>query len=287
MQNLIPMSFEGREIRVVDVDGEPWFVGKDVAEALGYTNPNKAMGDHCKGVTNRYPLATAGGIQDVRILAEPDVLRLIVSSKLPEAQRFEAWVFEEVLPQIRKTGRFGPAPAPSGITGLHLGELAVEMRGGMELAAMLGLQGPQQILAATKAVRQKTGEDVMALCGTEYLPAIEKAESFNVTTIGEQIGLGPAAMNVVLVQEGLQIKNAAGKWEATERGRMYSEVKSSNKKQGRGTSIAVLHWYMTVLDVLPKHLTETRKGPTMTAEEAKRQVQDLFNKDPDPKAPRH
>ena len=93
-------------IRTVNVNNEPYFVGRDVAVALGYTNPSKAIGDHCKGVTKRYPLATSGGIQDVRIISEPDLLRLIVNSKLPSAVRFEAWVFEEVLPSIRKHGGY-------------------------------------------------------------------------------------------------------------------------------------------------------------------------------------
>ncbi|WP_265000799.1 BRO-N domain-containing protein, partial [Komagataeibacter europaeus] len=105
-QNIIPFAFKGHEIRTVLVDGEPAFVGKDVCERLGYANPNKAMNDHCKGVTKRYPLQTPGGLQEVRVLFEPDVLRLIIKSKLPEAEEFERWVFEEVLPAIRKTGGY-------------------------------------------------------------------------------------------------------------------------------------------------------------------------------------
>lgn len=93
-----------------DEAGEPLFVGKDVCEALGYANPNKAMGDHCKGITIRYPLMTAGGMQNVRVLIEPDVMRLVVSCTLPEGRRFEAWVFEEVLPPIRKTGAYAVVP---------------------------------------------------------------------------------------------------------------------------------------------------------------------------------
>ena len=101
-------QFEGMSVRIVMIDGEPWFVGKDVAERLGYTNPAKAMGDHCRGVTKRYPIVDAlGRQQDARILSEPDVLRLIIGSKLPAAERFERWVFEEVLPAIRKTGAYG------------------------------------------------------------------------------------------------------------------------------------------------------------------------------------
>jgi prophage antirepressor-like protein len=112
------LVFEGSQIRSVVIDGEPGFVGKDVCERLGYTNPNKAMKDHCKGVTKRYPLQTAGGIQQARILFMPDVLRLITGSALPDAERMERWMFEEVLPAVIKTGsytsdgmvtNFGPA----------------------------------------------------------------------------------------------------------------------------------------------------------------------------------
>lgn len=95
------------EIRVVEIEGEAYFVGKDVAEALGYANPNKAMGDHCKGVTKRHPLPTAGGMQEFRIINQSDVLRLVVKSQLPEAERFERWAFEDVLPQVLKTGSYG------------------------------------------------------------------------------------------------------------------------------------------------------------------------------------
>ena len=108
--NLSVFSFESREVRTVTSDaGEVLFVGKDVCDALGYTNASKAIGDHCKGVTIRYPLQTAGGVQEARVLTEADVLRLIVNSKLPAAEAFERWVFEEVLPSIRKTGSYTPA----------------------------------------------------------------------------------------------------------------------------------------------------------------------------------
>lgn len=108
MTSVSPFKFQNQyEIRTLTNDnGEVLFVGKDVCDALGYTNASKAIGDHCKGVTNRYPLQTAGGMQEVRVLTEADVLRLIVNSKLPAAEAFERWVFEEVLPSIRKTGSY-------------------------------------------------------------------------------------------------------------------------------------------------------------------------------------
>lgn len=119
MSSLIPFSFETHSVRVVMIDGNPWFVGKDVAEVLGYKDTVNALKLHCKGVAKYHPLQTAGGIQEVRIINEPDTFRLIVGSTLPEAERFEAWLFEEVLPAIRKTGRYeAPEAADSpGLTG--------------------------------------------------------------------------------------------------------------------------------------------------------------------------
>lgn len=96
------------QVRSMLIDGEPWFVGKDVAEALGYTNSNKALVDHVdiedKGVTKCY---TLGGMQNLTIINESGLYSLIMSSKLPKAKEFKHWVTSEVLPTIRKTGSYG------------------------------------------------------------------------------------------------------------------------------------------------------------------------------------
>lgn len=95
------------DLRMVEIDNEPWFVGKDVAEALGYTNPRKAIIDHIdeedKGVTNCY---TLGGAQKMTVINESGVYALIFGSKLPDAKSFKRWVTSEVLPTIRKTGGY-------------------------------------------------------------------------------------------------------------------------------------------------------------------------------------
>lgn len=104
---LLPFEFDGRQVRVITgEDGEPLFVGRDVCDVLSYANSNDAMNRHCRGVVKRYPLQTAGGLQEMRVLAEPDVLRLIINCTLPAAQAFEHLVFEEILPTIRRTGAY-------------------------------------------------------------------------------------------------------------------------------------------------------------------------------------
>lgn len=101
------------DIRTEVIDGEPWFVGKDVAEALGYSNPRKALGDHVDsedksdGVTIRDSI---GREQQPTLINESGLYSLILGSKLPTAKRFKHWVTSEVLPTIRKTGGYQQTP---------------------------------------------------------------------------------------------------------------------------------------------------------------------------------
>lgn len=81
------------------------FFGSDVAKALGYSIPHKAVQTHCKGVLKRN-IPTSGGNQDVLVISEGDVYRLVMKSKLPSAEKFESWVMDEVLPSIRKSGGY-------------------------------------------------------------------------------------------------------------------------------------------------------------------------------------
>lgn len=116
--NIQPFDFQGHEVRVIAEDPEkPLWVARDVATALGYKNPADAIKRHCKGVAIHDTLHTAGGAQKVRVIAEPDLYRLIVGSDLETAQEFERVVFEEVLPSIRKRGGYlTPEAAEAALT---------------------------------------------------------------------------------------------------------------------------------------------------------------------------
>lgn len=93
------------EIRTIQNDSGILFCGSDVARALGYARPADAISAHCKGVCV-LPTPSAGGVQNTKFITEGDVYRLIAHSKLPGAERFEKWVFDEVLPSIRKHGAY-------------------------------------------------------------------------------------------------------------------------------------------------------------------------------------
>ena len=100
-------NVEFGEIRSVQVNGKIYFVGSDVAKALGYARPRDAIRKHCKGAL-KWSIPTNGGNQEMSIITEGDIYRLIIKSKLPSAERFESWVFDEVLVQIRQTGGYIP-----------------------------------------------------------------------------------------------------------------------------------------------------------------------------------
>lgn len=110
------------EIRTVTVDGEPWFVAKDIAEILQYTNTQKAIRDHVDEedkLTERIVLS--GQNREVICINESGLYSLILSSKMPGAKRFKRWVTSEVLPQIRRTGTYQKPMTPQEMMRVQLG----------------------------------------------------------------------------------------------------------------------------------------------------------------------
>ena len=96
-------------VRVVMKDGKPYFVGKDVALCLGYANTVDALKCHCKGIAYS-TILTNGGTQNMIVISESDLYRLVFGSELPSAIEFQDWVCEEVLPSIREKGYYSVAP---------------------------------------------------------------------------------------------------------------------------------------------------------------------------------
>lgn len=193
MTDLSVFAFDSQAVRVVMVDGEPWFVGKDVAEVLGYTDTVNAIKQHCKGVVKRHPLSTPGGTQELRVISEPDMLRLIVGSKLPAAERFERWVFEEVLPSIRKTGAYvdpkapgamgvqaQPMPYLSHVADFHVAADRV-FRSVLRSARTAGVPLPAAVRRASAVTQERTG-----LCMLDVLDAHDHVRELEAQAAADQ-----------------------------------------------------------------------------------------------------
>ncbi|ADR52934.1 prophage antirepressor [Candidatus Liberibacter solanacearum CLso-ZC1] len=209
--NIIPFEFESNRIRtVVDEDNTILFVAKDIAEALGYENSSKAINDHCKGVTKRYPIVDSlGRTQKVRVILESDVYRLMVKSKLPSAEKFERWVFEEVLPTLRKTGSYSikPQKLPSATTIMRFHK-HLEV-----LAKQAGLKDNQLLLKVNRGVTKITGVDQLEVMDIKHLLSPDNDEYLTPTAIGELLNpvIKAKALNSWMTYLGLQISKHTGK----------------------------------------------------------------------------
>lgn len=250
MSNIIPYQFEGANVRALEIDGEPWFVGKDVAAILGYANETDALNTHCRGVAKRYPIPDAlGRSQETRLISEPDMLRLVVNSTLPAAERFEGWVFEQVLPSIRKTGTY---TAKSAITPLKAtAEAAKALPHLVRAARLFGCDKNAAAISANQAIYSMTNINLMQQLGHTHLEAEKQEHWYTPTELGKQMTPPVSArqVNLLLAEAGLQFKRGEV-WEASEAGNDFARIYDTGKRHGSGVPVTQMKWSHTVVAVL-------------------------------------
>lgn len=143
------------KVRTVEIDGKPYFCGSDIAEALGYAKPNNAVAMHCRA-TLKQGIPISGKIQEVNFIPEGDVYRLVVRSKLPSAEKFERWVFDEVLPSIRKSGGYIAGQEQMSDSELMAKALLVAQKQIEERNAQIERMRPKEIFADAVSASQTT-----------------------------------------------------------------------------------------------------------------------------------
>ncbi len=250
-------NFEQHQVRVVTDDtGNPLFVGKDVCTALGYADATTAIRSHCRGVQKLHPIADAlGRTQEARVLAEPDVLRLIVNCSLPAAQAFERLVFEDILPSIRKTGSYSSPsakPARRASPTLLSDARAIDFIGNM-IAKVPGARPDVVAAIKLRMIEERTGLPATQFGGALPAELIEDAVKLNPTEIGRRLSpcVKPAEINKILISLGLQRKSESG-YVLTEAGVAYGESRpfqAGNKHVGDQ-----INWHEAVVDVVRNSL---------------------------------
>lgn len=188
------------DIRTVTADdGKVLFCGRDIAAALGYSNTRDALNRHCKGVVKRDTL-TAGGEQELSFIPEGDVYRLICNSKLPSAEKFERWVFDEVLPSIRKHGMYA---TPGTVEDLLASpdtfiKILQEIKAERQRSAALALQNAkqEQIIHELKPKADYTDK------------ILQNRGLVTITQIAKDYGMSGEAMNALLHELGIQYKQS-------------------------------------------------------------------------------
>lgn len=217
------------EVRTIEESGAILFCGSDVAKALGYTNPSKALNDHCRGdLTKRYPIVDAlGRTQGAIFIPESDLYRLVFSSKLPTAEKFTDWVTKEVLPSIRKTGGYAlPKDYPAALRALADAEEA-------KLRLLAENQQQAQVIADFEPIRQ-------------YVDTILESKGTMATSqIAADYGLTAQKLNKILHDGGIQ-RNVNGQWllYAKHMGRGYTKSKTIQiiRSDGRPDTIMQTQW---------------------------------------------
>ena len=198
-------SKEFGNIRVVEIDRKPYAVGVDVARALDYSNPSKAVIDHCKGIS-KLGIPSEGGMQNTNLIPEGDIYRLIIKaadqSRNPEiktkAERFERWVFDDVLPSIQKHGAYATETTIDRILGdpdfgiQLLQKLKAEQTKNTAYAETINIQN-QQIAE----MRPKAGY---------YDVILAYKDAVSVTTIAKDYGKSGKWLNDYLHTLGVQYK---------------------------------------------------------------------------------
>jgi prophage antirepressor-like protein len=186
--NIVAFKYEEQQVRTIEKNGEPWFVGKDVADILGYSDTAQAVRKHIdnedKGVVE---MTTPGGKQPVTIINESGLYSLILSSKLPTAKKFKHWVTSEVLPSIRKTGEYKITPAQQN-------RLDIMERNSRAREASLWLRISAQVKSDTyRQVCASYASTVLA--GREVIPLPQTTQHhYSATEIGKMFGVSKQAI---------------------------------------------------------------------------------------------
>lgn len=215
-------------IRTITINNEPWFVGKDVAEALGYSNPRDALKKHVdpedKGVAN---CDTLGGSQELTIINESGVYSLVFGSKLPTAKEFKHWVTSEVLPSIRKHGAYmTPETLEAAILNPdYLIQLATALKDEREKRKLLETENAQQ--------KQIIGELKPRADYTDRI--LSNKGLVTITQIAKDYGMSGRKMNKILEDLHVQYKQS-GQWllyaEYHDKGYTHSKTIDITRKDG-------------------------------------------------------
>lgn len=187
------------QIRTLDVNGKVYFVANDIAKVLGYKNPTDAVLNKCMNIVKHEVENSRGQMRMTNIIPEGDVYRLIIGSNLPTAQKFERWVFDEVLPQIRKTGGYIPYTPEDDDMTIMAKALQISQRTIEQKNAQLRIAEEENIKLSRVIEGYKPK--------VEYVDEILSCNDALLTTnIAFDYGLSAQALNKILCEERVQRK---------------------------------------------------------------------------------
>lgn len=252
MSNLTTFNYHNTIVRTqYDVNGEPLFCLTDVCKVLEISDPSNTARQIREEFSEEsvfntdslitLPIDTGYGIKELVFITEPQLYYVLMRSRSENARPFRQWVVNEVLPSIRKTGKY------------EVKKENVLTRDQLDMYSLVlekaGIQGNQLALALDKAIKNKTGESALALTET-VLVADTQNQLYNPTELGRELGISAVKFNKALEALGYQEKTEK-KWEMTVLGQSKGGIYlDTNKKHSDGTPVRQLKWpYEVIKDV--------------------------------------
>lgn len=280
--SVVPFSFESHEIRTLSVDGNLYFVAKDIAEVLEYSWKGSATIGHVpeewRGV---YSVQTPSGVQEMQTLSEQGLYFFLNRSDKPKALPLQKWVAGEVLPSIRKTGSYSIHVSPP-----EPPFVALPIENGMRVFTtadifarnVLKLVGNQALLSANQATYKALGVDVLDHFDQKALPADKRGKTFTQTELGRcffNLPINARQMGILLNVAGLQ-NRIDDHWEPTEKAAGLYEWLDTGKWHHSGTPVKQLKWFKQVIDhpdfvtaLIPRNTINKRINPSLPDQSTK------------------
>ncbi|AZO96131.1 BRO family protein [Halocella sp. SP3-1] len=226
------------QVRTIEIDGKIYFVAIDIARALDYKDTTNAIKQHCRWVAKHHiphPQNPKKKIK-VNVIPEGDIYRLTGGSELPGAEKFESWIFDEVLPSIRKTGGY-----------IKEGAIVTRVEVASKIAPCFITLGQTFGMSEQSAKTYAVQEMKKYIPDINYAPLLEGnviEESLRTPTeLGDQYGLSAIKFNRILRDLNYQYRGSEH-WEATDKGEPFSDLIS---QEGHGTRLS-LRWTKDILE---------------------------------------
>lgn len=240
-QSIQPFNYNGHQLSTItDEHGEIWFVAKEVAEILEYSDAHK-MCERLEDDEKQNRQIRGFGPRGVTTINESGLYSAILGSTKPEAKPFKKWVTSEVLPSIRKTGSYTAASVPKPLAAPDLFPKY------FKVAKLIGCDRNLAAISANNAVFQKTGENVLKLLGHTHMETPDQQLYFNVSDLVD--GISGQRMNKMLMAAGLQTRDG-DRWIPTDAGQAFSRIYDTGKRHSNGMPVQSVRWTRDVLPLL-------------------------------------
>jgi len=204
-------SFNGTQVRIVEKDGQPWFVLNDVCTTLGDLSPRTVRQRLSEDVCSTYPLKTTGGTQQVTFINEDGLYDVILESRKPEARSFRKWVTSEVIPSIRKTGSYSIQNAPDHAAKAKRLEIMEQNAKTRQSKLMLDTAEKFKGILSAESIQLLVCGATEVLTGRQLLPKPETPILFTASDIGQEIGVSSNMIGRLANSAGLKTAEF-GKW---------------------------------------------------------------------------